>query len=727
MSQSKEFENHRILIIDDDVRIHEDFRKILGGKEGKTEYDEMEARLFSDDLSSSTDITYELDSAYQGEEGYEKVIKSIEENRPYAMAFVDMRMPPGWDGLETIKRIWIVDTQIQLVICTAYSDYSWNEVLYHLGASDRLIILKKPFDMVEVQQLSTALTTKWRLSCESIYRLHQVEESEEKYRTVVDSVEDTIMTLDKNGDIKFVNHNPWKMINQAVGGNYYLDVKDSYRKKVVQTVKDAFENGRNNSIEYETATGDSTSTWSEGRITPYYKNNEVVAATLVASDISARKALDWQLRHDELTGLANRAQFCSYVESRISEKKSDQIFAVLFIDLDHFNLVNECFGHDLGDKLLVKISKILSQKIDNNEMLARLGGDEFAILKCMKTNDTGVREFADSLNELLKQPLIIDGFDIYTSASIGVVIVDDATQLANGLLQDADAALYHAKSRGRNRFECFDQTMRDQVVKRVEMGNELRKALKNHEFEAFYQPFTSLNEARVIGFEALIRWNHPEKGIIFPDEFIPVAEETGLIFSITRTMLNMVCEQLKAWDDLGMKNIKIAVNCSARDFNEQNMQGIIKKIIQQTGANIEQLELELTEGSIMDEVENTIENMRVLTDMGLNISIDDFGTGYSSFSYIKKFTIDKLKIDQAFVKDTPQDQDDVAIIEAIIAMAHRLKLKVVAEGVETAEQLEFLKQAHCDVIQGFLLGKPMPQLEATRRLQENDWPNQNLI
>jgi len=722
-----EFENRRILIVDDDTRIHEDFIKILGVKESKTEYDELEASLFEDVLSDDLIIEYELDSAFQGEEGYKKVIAANEEGRPYAMAFVDMRMPPGWDGLETIKKIWVIDSQIQLVICTAYSDYSWNEVLYHLGASDRLIILKKPFDMVEVQQLATALTTKWSLSCESISRLHQIEESEEKYRTVVDSVEDTIMILDKDGNIMFVNHNPWRMIDQAVGGNYYADIKEGFREKVMETVKEVFENGESKSIEYATSTGGNEIAWSEGRITPNYKNNEVVAATLVASDISARKALDWQLRHDELTGLANRAHFSSYVEARINEDNCASKLFILFIDLDYFNLINECFGYELGDKLLVKISDTLNHKIDENEILARLGGDEFAIFKCMQTDDEGVLEYAKSINEALKQPLIIDGFSLYPSASVGVVIVDDKDTSVTRLLQDADAALYHAKSRGRNRVECFDKNIREEVVRRVSVGNELRQAIEENQFETYFQPLINLNKAKISGFEALIRWNHPEKGVILPDEFIPIAEETGLIFSITRKVLTMVCHQIKIWQDLGLQDIKVAVNCSARDFNEQNMHEIVEETIRETGANIKQLELELTEGSIMDNVEKTIESMRILSDMGLKISIDDFGTGYSSFSYIKRFTIDKLKIDREFIKDTPDDEDDVAIVEAIIAMAHKLKLKVVAEGVETAEQLEFLKKARCDIIQGYLLGDPMSADEATVRLQKNHWPNQNLL
>ncbi len=719
----KKNENRRILIIDDDTRIHEDFRKILGKKENKTEYDEIEAQLFSQDNSAAVNIEYDLDSAYQGEEGFKKVVAANEQGRPYAMAFVDMRMPPGWDGLETIKNIWEVDSHIQLVICTAYSDYSWSEVLYHLGASDRLIILKKPFDMVEVQQLSTALTTKWNLSRESISRLQQIEESEEKYRTVVDSVEDTIMTLDKDGNIMFVNHNPWRTINQTVGGNYYTDIKESHREKVMATVKEVFEKGKNKSVEYATTTGNDEIAWSEGRITPYYKNNEVVAATLVASDISARKALDWQLRHDELTGLANRTHFSNYVELRLVEKNLNYKQFILFIDLDHFNLINECFGHALGDKLLVNVSRILNKKVGEKEILSRLGGDEFAIYKCMDTDDAGVGEFVASIIDMLKQPLTIDGFDIYPSASIGVVVIDDTDTLVTRLLQDADAALYHAKSRGRNRYECFDHNLRERVIKRVNLGGELRRAIEKDEFEAYYQPLINLNEAKVSGFEALIRWNHPEKGMILPDDFIPVAEETGLIFSITRKILTIVCQQVKCWSDAGIKDIKVAVNCSARDFNEQNMQKILEETILETGADINQLELELTEGSIMDDVEKTIENMRILTDMGIKISIDDFGTGYSSFSYIKRFTIDKLKIDREFIKDTPTDEDDVAIVEAIIAMAHRLKLKVVAEGVENAEQLEFLKKAHCDIVQGYYLGSPMTADEVTQRVQKNEWPN----
>ena len=719
--------NHRILIIDDDTRIHEDFRKILGDESEMSEYEEIEASLFSDSPDNTKSLKYDLDSAYQGEEGYHKVIKAKEENRPYAMAFIDMRMPPGWDGLETIKHIWDVDPRIQLVICTAYSDYSWNEVLYHLGASDRLLILKKPFDMVEVQQIATALTTKWNLSSESISRLKMIQESEEKYRTVVDSVEDAIMTLNKDGDIIFVNHNPWHMINQAVGGNYYAGIKDEYRDRVIKSVEEVFETGEQKSIEYASVADNNDTIWSEGRISPYYKNEEVVAATLVASDISVRKALDWQLRHDELTGLSNRAFFSSHVEQAFNSRDDGQLFALLFVDLDHFNLINDCFGHEIGDKLLVIISKMLNEDIKNNEMLARFGGDEFAILKYMEKGQDNMHEYAESLHDRLKNSINIDGFDIYTTASIGIVIFGSEETSVTNLLRNADAALCHAKTKGRNRYEYFDQEMNDLVVRRVSIGNELRKAIEGKQFEVYYQPLTSLEEKKVIGFEALIRWNHPEKGMVSPVEFIPISEETGLIFPITRIVLEMVCQQMKQWKEMGLEDINVAVNCSAREFNEQRLQEIIEEICGETGAEINKLDLELTEGSIMDDVDSAIENMRKLSEMGMNISIDDFGTGYSSFSHIKQFAIDKLKIDRAFIKDTPQDKDDVAIVEAIIAMAKRLKIKVVAEGVETAEQLKYLKEAKCDVIQGFLLGEPMTAEEATRRLKENDWPNQDLL
>lgn len=721
-----EFDNRRILIIDDDARIHEDFRKILGEKTTSNEFDQLEATLFADQQTGSSGIHYELESAYQGEEGYQKVVKAQQQERPYAMAFVDMRMPPGWDGLETIKQIWSVDTQIQLVICTAYSDYSWNEVLYHLGASDRLIILKKPFDMVEVQQIATALTTKWRLSCESMSRLRQVEESEEKYRAVVDSVEDAIMTLDEQGNILFVNHNQWHMINQAVGHNYYAGIKDEYRSKVIDSVKQVFSTGQKTNIEYAAHAGDNQTVWSEGRISPYYKNDEVVAATLVASNISARKELDWQLRHDELTGLANRAYFLSHLESCLKKRESSQIFAVLFVDLDHFNLTNDCFGHEVGDKLLVQVAKLLSEHVEKDEMLARLGGDEFAMLKCADNGQHELEAFISLIRDLMAQAVQVDGFDIYSSASIGVVIIDEPNLSANELLRDADAALYHAKSKGRNRHEYFDQEMRKRVVQRVQLGNELREAISQDQFSVHYQPIVDIAAGKLHGFEALIRWQHPSKGLMPPDEFIPVAEETGLIFSITRMVLEKVSHQLAQWKQQGLPDIKISVNCSARDFNEGKLKQIISEVVETSGIDINRLTLELTESSIMEDVESSIETMHELSEMGVTISIDDFGTGYSSFSYLKQFAIAKLKIDREFIRDIPQNEDDAAIVEAIIAMAKRLKIRVVAEGVETREQLQFLRNADCDLVQGYLLGKPMPVEQAGLCLQDDSWLHEQL-
>lgn len=716
-----EFNNRRILIIDDDTRIHEDFRKILGDSEDVSEYDEMESMLFSDDKTASTTVSYELESAYQGQEGFEKVQQAKNEGNPYAMAFVDMRMPPGWDGLETIKHIWDVDKNIQLVICTAYSDYSWSEVLYHLGASDRLIILKKPFDMVEVQQIATALTTKWNLSCESVARLKKIQESEEKYRTVVDSVDDTIMTLDMDGNIIFVNHNPWNMISQAAGNNYYMGIKEEYRNSLKDSVRQVIETGGQKNVEYASVDENENTIWSEGRISPYYKNDEVVAATLVASDISARKALDWQLRHDELTGLGNRAYFSTKVENCIKNKTREESLAILFIDLDHFNLINDCFGHELGDKLLIEISRVLNEYVYKGEMLARLGGDEFAILKCLHNADE-IKQYAEELCERLKQSITIDGFDIYPSVSIGIVLSKDENDTVKSLMRDADAALHHAKSSGRNRYEYFDYAVREKIVKRVELGGELRAAIREDQFEVLYQPLASVSEKKITGFEALLRWNHPGRGVISPVDFIPIAEETGLIVPITRMVLHKVSHQIKLWQEAGLAGFNVAVNCSAREFNEQKLEQIVQQVIDETGGDIHRLELELTESSIMDDVQKAIENMRKLSDIGLSISIDDFGTGYSSFSYIKQFTIDKLKIDRVFVKDIPADEDDAAIVEAIIAMAKRLKIKVVAEGVETVEQVNFLLRAQCDYIQGFILGMPLPVDEVTRRLENNDWP-----
>lgn len=722
-----EFENKRILIIDDDTRIHGDFRKILENKAEMSEYDEIEAKLFSSRAGEIDDVSFELDSAYQGQEGFKKVKASLDEGRPYAVAFIDMRMPPGWDGLETIKHIWEVDRNIQLVICTAYSDYSWSEVLYHLGVSDRLIILKKPFDMVEVQQLATALTTKWNLGCESMMRLRQIEESEEKYRTVVNSVDDTIMTLDREGNVLFVNHNQWLLPEiKDKDANYYSGIKEEFRKNVIESVNEVIDTGRQKSIEFSIEGADGNTIWSEGRISPYYKDNEIVAATLVASDISARKALDWQLTHDELTGLANRGYFSARVDHCLKENPSNNKFAILFIDIDHFNLINDCFGHDLGDRVLVEVSSILQRYMNEGELLARLGGDEFAMLKCLHGSRGTVSTFVDTIFETLKQPMSVDGFDIYPSASIGIVVADNQNDTSISLMRDADAALYHAKSSGRGRYEYFDEAVRKNVINRMSLGNELRRAIGENEFELFYQPLIDVRQKKVSGFEALIRWQHPERGQILPEEFMPIAEETGLIVPLTRKVLEMVSRQARKWEDIGHGEIKIAVNISAREFNEQNLKAIVQEICKQEGNKISQLEIELTESSIMDDVESSIKNMSMLSDMGLTISIDDFGTGYSSFSYIKQFAIDKLKIDRTFIKDTPEDEDDVAIVEAIIAMAQRLKIRVVAEGVETQEQINFLLKANCDYLQGYMMGRPMPEEVATARLIANDWPLHNL-
>lgn len=720
--------NRRILIIDDDTRIHADFRKILTHQVQLSELDKLESELF-DQLPLSANRVYQLDSAYQGEEGCEKIKQSLQNGMPYAMAFVDMRMPPGWDGLETIKHIWAIDSKIQLVICTAYSDYSWNEVLHHLGSSDRLLILKKPFDMIEVQQIATALTTKWNLGEESLQRLQRIQESEEKFRAVVDSVADSIMTLDRNGNILFVNHNTWHSVNQIVGDNFYHSIKPEFREKFRESIDAVFAHGQHINVEYATENGSQNTIWSEGRISPYYKDNKIIAATLVASDISARKQLEWQLRHDELTSLPNRAYFSSYVEEKINQlrQSDDADYLLMFIDLDRFNLVNECFGHEIGDKLLVRVAKLLSTGLIGHDMLSRFGGDEFAIFKVCSKDMGKEQECAEAIKEILKSPININGFDIYPSASIGIVIGNKLYDNVAALLRDADTALYHAKSKGRNRYEYFNRNMYNAVVHRVRLGDELRQAIKHDQFVVYYQPMLHLNSDRVQHFEALVRWQHPERGLISPLEFIPVAEETGLIFSITHMMLEKVCCQLRRWNDAGYQHVRVSVNCSAREFYEQDLRHIISSIVERTGADIRSLELELTESSIMNDVQRAIESLQKMYDMGLKISIDDFGTGYSSFSYLKRFPISKLKIDRAFISDLPDDDDDSAIVEAIIAMAHRLRLEVVAEGVETPQQVNFLRRTQCNIIQGFLLGKPLDVEQATLCLTNPAWVGDKLL
>lgn len=432
---------------------------------------------------------------------------------------------------------------------------------------------------------------------------------------------------------------------------------------------------------------------------------------LICQDITERKRGDEQVRYmayyDDMTGLPNRRLFKDHLNERLRLfKAAGNKVAVFYLDIDRFKLVNDSFGHDYGNMLLLQLAERFTRCVTADDFLARTEGDEFAFFYSNVADVNDVMAVIAEINRVLETPFLLEQYELHITASIGVAISSDDTEEADMLMKYADIALARAKEKGRNDFQIFNTDMKSVSINRLKMENELRRALVNEEFVLFYQPQVDIESGRIVGVEALIRWMHPEKGLIAPNHFIPLAEESGLIVPIGEWVLRAACKQNKTWQTEGYSPIPISVNLSMRQFFQHNLKGKISHVLEQTGLDPQYLELEITESMTMD-VDHAIQSLLELKELGVNVSIDDFGTGYSSLYYLKKFPIDKLKIDRSFVRDIMVDPNDAAIVATIIAMTHHLNLKVIAEGVETEEQLQFLYQNRCNEVQGYWFSPPV--------------------
>ncbi len=448
-----------------------------------------------------------------------------------------------------------------------------------------------------------------------------------------------------------------------------------------------------------------------------------LAYALVASMRNkVRKAEDHLhfLAHvDSVTSLPNRHEFNERLSFALEQAdRSEATVGLLLLDLDNFKVVNDTLGHDCGDILLKLVAERLLETLRSTDIICRIGGDEFVIIVEPSAGHTEVEEVARKILAALGAPFALDRHQLYISASIGVSLYPRDAADARTLTRSADTAMYHAKNNGKNGFEVFQPAMEERAQKRLKLEANLRRALDRGELELHYQPQIDLRSGRVVGVEALARWHCAELGQVSPAEFIPVAEESGIIVALGRWVLQSACRQAADWRDAGLLDTieHVAVNLSARQTRDEGLMDDIQAILLETGLPARLLELEITEGVLMENVNANLDLLHSFQAAGIHLSIDDFGTGYSSMSYLKRFPIDQLKIDRSFVHDVPGDGE--AIATAIIAMAHSLDLTVVAEGVENAAQLEFLRNAGCDIMQGFYFARPMPVAELTELLKQ---------
>jgi diguanylate cyclase (GGDEF)-like protein len=419
--------------------------------------------------------------------------------------------------------------------------------------------------------------------------------------------------------------------------------------------------------------------------------------------------VDWLAYYDTVTQLPNRALFEDRLTQSVSvAKATHQSLGVLFISLDQFKKVNDSLGHGPGDILLREFAERLKSCITKSDTVARFGSDEFALLRTQIDGTKDVIETIGSLSQVLKFSFDLPGHELFATASVGVSLFPLDGEDCQTLLKNAGAALYKAKRSGGANYQFFTADMHELATKRLELESNLRKAIQNEEFLVHYQPRVSVDSLTITGVEALVRWQHPQLGLILPSEFIPLAEDAGLIVPIGEWVLRTACMQGQRWRDQGIAPIQIAVNISARQFHDQDFSQTVIRILEETGLSPKYLELEVTESSIMQDAGFAAGMLSRLKSMGINISIDDFGTGFSSLASLKRLPIDALKIDKSFVREATTDPDDAALVMAIITLAHNLRLKVVAEGVETEDQLRFLQLLRCDEIQGYFFSKPLP-------------------
>jgi diguanylate cyclase (GGDEF)-like protein/PAS domain S-box-containing protein len=442
------------------------------------------------------------------------------------------------------------------------------------------------------------------------------------------------------------------------------------------------------------------------------------------ADVTARKEaeerLSYMAQFDTLTGLPNRHLFRDRLAQTLAQaQRNNQLVGVMYLDLDRFKVINDTFGHAAGDALLVQVAEGVNQALRSGDSAGRISGDEFAVVlsNLAKADDAAL--VAKKVLMALARPFDLEGIQTYTSASIGIAIYPDDGGDADGLLKNAGTAMHRVKEKGRNNYQFYLPEMNERAVRRLQLESGLRGALERKEFLLHYQPKVELASGVISGFEALLRWQHPERGLVSPAQFIPILEDTGLMVPVGEWVMLTVCEQIKAWQSQGIKPRPVAINLSGRQFQQKNLEATVARLIQETGIDPALLELELTESILMSDAEEAVRTLKNLTASGVRLTVDDFGTGYSSLAYLKRFPLDALKIDHAFIRDATSDPDDAAIAIAIINLAHSLKIKVVAEGVETAAQLNFLRAHGCDEMQGFYFARPLSVADCTQTLIED--------
>ncbi|PRC91062.1 EAL domain-containing protein [Solimicrobium silvestre] len=668
---------------------------------------------------------YRTLSAANGEDA----LTSIGQSTP-DLILLDIMMP-GIDGYQVavILKANPATANIPIIMVTALIDRSARLAGLNAGAEE---FLTKPVDRAElwlrVRNL-LRLKTFCALQSHSLVLEQQVQARMadlQRFRTAMDATANAIFLLN-HATMHFieVNTTACKMLGYTREELFEMDPSQlgAGTQELLQSAYYAAITGNSltDLVETQLRRKDGTQLQVEMHRQTQPSGPDWIIVGVVR-DITERKQAELRLHHlahyDALTGLPNRTLFYESLKKiMLQTANSGWLIAVMFIDLDLFKNVNDSLGHGVGDELLRQFSNRLVECVRIRDTVGRLGGDEFALVLVMQDEQDAVI-VANKIRDTLHRPFDLNGHEVTVTASIGITIYPTDASDPETLLRYADTAMYRAKHAGRDTFRFFTAQMNVEMLTRLDLEKALRQAVENNEFVLHYQPKVRLDSGRVTGMEALLRWQRPGHGLVFPGDFIPILEETGLIVRVGSWVIAAACKQIGLWAHSSIGPIQVSVNVSGRQFIEGDLDGDVIKALDDNDITADLLELELTESSMMANTDRTIASLKNLKNRGVQISVDDFGTGYSSLAYLRRFPIDKLKIDIAFIREVTSNPDDAAIVQAIIDMAHSLKLEVIAEGVETAAQLEYLRRHRCDQIQGYYFSRPLPVLELEQMLRE---------
>ena len=697
----------RILLVDDEPLILEGLERLLGTRD------------------------YEISIAKGGCDALIAIGK-----QQFDAVLLDLGMP-DLDGNEVLRFVAERSAGTPVIVVSGESAIDAAIRALRGGAAD---FVRKPYEPEELLRRIDNVLARRRLEKENNHILQRLQQSEKWHRFLVNSSPDFIYTLDKEGRFTFINDRVESLLGycrEDLLGQHYSRVvheDDIARAEHVFNERRAGDrNARNIEIRLKCNPGARRPRLMNARC----KSVELTATGMydedaspfeqrfigsygVAKDITERKQAEetvhFQAYHDLLTGLPNRALFRDHLGLMLAQaKRNEKPLAVLSLDLDHFKVINDSLGHTIGDELLLAVGARLRQCLREGDTLARLGGDEFAVLLPTLVSRGDVEHICRKIIQVLSKPVYVKGHEIYISVSIGACVAPDDGDMIDGLIRQAEIAMYQAKSQGRSRLQFWESGMQAPYSERMQIEADLRRALARNEFVLFYQPQVDTDTGEVRGFEALLRWWHPQRGLLTPADFIPVAEESGVIVPIGDWVLRQASAQLAEWRKAGLPPVRLSVNISARQLENPDFVDSVMRAVQVYALDGHQMELEITESLLMRDFEANALKLGRLSASGIRLAIDDFGTGYSSFKYLSRFPIHTLKIDQSFVQELDREEN-MSIVNAMIAMGRGMNLNVVAEGVETESQLARLQQMRCHEMQGYFYSAPVSGHEATHLL-----------